>query len=84
MKDTYLDIQTAAQKAANAVGGINNQTFGDVKKRLSELNSQLDKIAKTRNVSFNVQKVNLVVFFVKDRAMVVVWPPLSFIATIAS
>lgn len=57
VSDTYKEIQEAAQKAAGAVGGINNQTFGDVKKRLSELNSQLDKMAKTRNISFKIPTI---------------------------
>ena len=55
--DTYKDIQQNAQKAANAVGGINKQTFTDVQKRIIELNQSLSVLGQKRNISFSVQKV---------------------------
>lgn len=56
--DTYKEIQQAAQKAAGAIGGINNQQFTDVQKRIQELNKALNSLGQKRNISFTVQKVN--------------------------
>lgn len=55
--DSYKDIQEAAKKAAGAIGGIDKQTFGNVKKGLNDVNNQLNNIAKTRNISFKIPTI---------------------------
>ena len=55
--DSYKEIQEAAKKAAGAIGGIDKQTFGNVKKGLNDVNNQLNNIAKTRNISFKIPTI---------------------------
>ena len=55
--DTYKKIQEAAQKAAGAVGGINNITFGSVAERLNKIKNQIAGIAKNYNISFTVPAI---------------------------
>lgn len=57
VRDTYKEIQEAAKNAAGAIGGIDKQTFGNVKKGLNDVNNQLNNIAKTRNISFKIPTI---------------------------
>lgn len=55
--DNYYKIQQAAQKAAGAVGGINDIKFGSVASRLAELKKQINNIAGSYNISFKVPAI---------------------------
>lgn len=50
--DIYKEIQEAAQKAAGAVGGINNQDMSNVHKQLVTVKKDLEALAKKYTVKF--------------------------------
>lgn len=54
--DTYKEIQEAAQKAAKAVGGINNQDMTSVHKQLQMVKGDLEALAKKYTVKFEYPK----------------------------
>lgn len=54
--DTYKEIQEAAQKAAKAVGGINDQDMSDVHKQLQTVKKDLESLAKKYTVKFEYPK----------------------------
>lgn len=54
--DTYKEIQESAQKAAKAVGGINDQDMSNVHKQLQTVKKDLEALAKKYTVKFEYPK----------------------------